>query len=63
MKYWLYLVAKLAAALGVAWGLQVCLGRFYPTPEPLPARFGPPPPLFLHDMPFTICVMAIWLLT
>ncbi len=63
MKYWLYLVAKLAVVLGVAWGLQACLQHLYPTPEPPLARFGPPPPLFLHDMLFTFCVMAIWLFT
>jgi hypothetical protein len=46
MKYWLYLVAKLATAAGVVYGLQSVLLYFYSDP-PLPiAEFGPLPPTF-----------------
>ncbi len=45
MRYWLYLVAKLATAAGVVYGLQSALLYFYSDP-PLPvANFGPIPPL------------------
>ena len=61
MKYWLYLFAKLAVAIGVALLLQVILAGTYPTPAPLPKRFGPPPALFLHDMLFTFGTLFVWL--
>lgn len=64
MKYWLYLLAKLAIAAGVILLLQTALEFFYPVPR-LDARtlaeYGPPPPLFLHDMLFTFLTLGIWL--
>lgn len=61
MKYWLYLLAKLLAAGGVVLVLQAVLAGVYPLPPPPLKRFGPQPPLFLHDMLFTFVVLAIWL--
>ncbi len=62
MKYWLYLIAKLAIAAGVWYAIQATLDKRYPAP-PIPlARFGPPQPLFLHDMLFTFVTLGIWLI-
>ena len=61
MKYWLYFIAKLAAVLGIVFGLQTALIRFYPPPPPPLPRFGPPQPLLLHDMPFTFALLGVWL--
>lgn len=65
MKYWLYLVAKLAVAAGIVLGLQAILVYNYPSPKMDPnqvADFGPPPPLFLHDMLYTFLTLGIWLI-
>jgi hypothetical protein len=62
MKYWLYLIAKLIVGAGAACGLQATLVHFYPAPAPPLARFGPPPPLFLHDMLFTFATLGVWLI-
>jgi len=63
MKYWLYLAAKLAIAAVVVCSLQTALIHFYPEgPAPL-ARFGPRPPLFLHDMVFTFATLGVWLIS
>lgn len=62
MKYWLYLSAKLAIAVGAVCGLQIALVRFYPAPPPSPPHWGPPPPLFLNDMAYTFITLAIWML-
>jgi hypothetical protein len=61
MKYWLYLIAKLAIAAGAVFVLQTALVSFYPEPKLL-ADYGPPPPLFLHDMLFTFLMLGIWLI-
>jgi hypothetical protein len=60
MKYWLYLLAKLAIAAGVVFVLQTALDFFYPVPQ-LRADYGPPQPLFLHDMLYTFLTLGIWL--
>jgi hypothetical protein len=60
MKYWLYLIAKLAIATGAVLVLLAALDFFYPIPR-LRADYGPPPPLFLHDMLFTFLTLGIWL--
>jgi hypothetical protein len=61
MRYWLYLLAKLAGAAVVVCALQFALIYFYPDqPPPLPG-FGPPPPLFLNDMLFTFATLGVWL--
>ena len=65
MKYWLYLIAKLAIAAGVIFVLQTALVFFYPEPKldsSLVEIYGPPQPLFLHDMLFTFLTLGIWLL-
>ena len=61
MKYWLYLVAKLAIAAVLVCVLQSAVVYFYPVPPPPLPRFGPPPPLFLHDMLFTFLTLGVWL--
>jgi hypothetical protein len=61
MKYWLFLLAKLLAGAGAVIGLYTALVYFYPQPPPPLARFGPAPPLFLHDMLFTFLAFGIWL--
>jgi hypothetical protein len=62
MKYWLYLSAKLLASLGVVFALQKLLILAYPTPPPPLAKYGPPPPLFLHDLLFTFLTLGVWLM-
>jgi hypothetical protein len=62
MKYWLYLLGKIALAGVVMCALEAALVHFYPDPpRPLP-RFGPPPPLFLHDFGFTFLTFVVWLI-
>lgn len=63
MKYWLDLVAKLAIAALVVCGLQAALVFFYPIPPPPLPEYGPPQPLFLHDMLFTFLTLGVWLVT
>lgn len=62
MKYWLYLIAKMAVAAVLVCVLQSAVVFFYPVPPPPLPGFGPPPPLFLHDMLFTFVTMFVWLL-
>ena len=61
MKYWLYLIAKLAIGAGVVFVLHTALVFFYPQPI-VRADYGPPAPLFLHDMLFTFLTLGIWLI-
>lgn len=61
MKYWLYLLGKLSAGAGLVYGLQFVLIHVYPKPATPLARFGPAPPLFLHDMLFTFATLFVWL--
>ncbi|MBV8551171.1 MAG: hypothetical protein JOY54_07700 [Acidobacteriaceae bacterium] len=61
MRYWLYFAAKLVAGAGAVLALQTALVALYPTPPPLLPGFGPPPPLFLHDLLFTFLTMGVWL--
>lgn len=62
MKYWLYLVAKLVLGAGAVIGLEALLVAVYPEPPPLLPRFGPAPPLFMHDLLFTFLTFGIWLI-
>lgn len=62
MKYWLYLLAKLLLGAGVVCALQAGLITFYPQGPPPLEKFGPPPPLFLHDMLFTFLTLGVWLI-
>jgi hypothetical protein len=59
MKYWLYLIAKLAIAAGTVYVLLTALVFFYPKPK-LRAEYGHPT-LFLHDMLYTFLTLGIWL--
>jgi hypothetical protein len=61
MKYWLYFLAKLLLGAGVVLGLQLILVAYYPDPPKLLEKFGPTPPLFLHDMLFTFATLGVWL--
>lgn len=64
MKYWLYLLAKLAIAAGVVFTLHTALVFFYPVAKTDPnllALYGPQP-LFLHDMLFTFLTLGVWLI-
>lgn len=60
MRYWLYLLAKLAVAAGVVFGLQYAVEHLFPIPPP--TRFGPPPVMFMHDLDFTFAIFAVWLI-
>lgn len=62
MKYWLYLAGKLLLGAGAVWGLEAALVLFYPQPPPPLPRFGPPQPLFLHDMLFTFLMLGVGLI-
>lgn len=62
MKYWSYLTAKLAIGGLLVYVVQTALIYFYPLPPPPLPRFGPPQPLFLHDMLFTFAMLAVWLI-
>ena len=62
MKYWLYLAGKFALAAAVISVMQAALTSFYPPPPPPLPRFGPPQPLFLHDMLFTFATLGVWLI-
>jgi hypothetical protein len=62
MKYWLYLIAKLIAGAGVMVALEYTLVRVYPPPARPRAPFGPPQPLFVHDMLFTFLTLGVWLI-
>jgi hypothetical protein len=61
MKYWLYLIAKLAIAAGAVFTMLTALDFFYPAPK-LRSDYGGPQPLFLHDMLFTFLTLGIWLI-
>ncbi|MGA8027929.1 MAG: hypothetical protein WB992_12375 [Bryobacteraceae bacterium] len=62
MKYWGYLFAKLLVGAGVVYALQTALIYTYPVPPPPLPKYGPPPPLFLHDFLFTFAIFGIWLI-
>jgi hypothetical protein len=62
MKYWLYLVAKLAIGAGAIFVLHTALVFFYPPQPKLLPDYGPPQPLFLHDMLYTFLTLGIWLI-
>ena len=63
MKYWLYLLAKVTAALGLSWLLQAWLISRYPIPKHVPPSAKHVVlPAFLHHMPFTFEILAIWML-
>ncbi|MBV8866098.1 MAG: hypothetical protein JO210_11955 [Acidobacteriaceae bacterium] len=62
MKYWLYFSAKLLLGAGLVFALQLALVSIYPLPPPQLEKFGPAPPLFLHDMLFTFATLGVWLI-
>ncbi len=61
VKYWLYLIAKLAAWFGVVYVLQTIVEDLFPLPPPPLPRFGKPQPMFMHDLPFTFAIFGVWL--
>jgi hypothetical protein len=63
MRYWLYLVAKIIAASAFVYGLQYTVAHLFPIPPPPPAKFGKQTIMFMHDMPFTFAIIAVWLVS
>ncbi|HEX7360032.1 MAG TPA: hypothetical protein VF283_06050 [Bryobacteraceae bacterium] len=61
MRYWLYLAGKLVLAVGVIFGLQCLIAAMFPPPAPGRPVFGPAPPPFMHDLPFTFAIFGLWL--
>ncbi len=61
MRYWLYLAAKLAGWYGAMYVLQTLVEELFPVPPPPLPRFGEQQPLFMHDLPFTFAIFAVWL--
>jgi hypothetical protein len=59
MNYWLFLAAKLLAAVGITYGLLAAVAQLVPAPPP--SRYGPEQP-FLHDLVTTFAVMGVWLI-
>jgi hypothetical protein len=54
MKYWAYLVAKLAAVGGLLYGLRWVIGRTFPTPDTF--MYVRPDP-FAHDLAYTFLML------
>ncbi len=63
MKYWAYLAGKLAIWYGAMYALQVAVEHRFPIPPPPPPEFGKQQVMFLHDMPFTFAIFAVWLVS
>jgi hypothetical protein len=61
MKYWGYFLGKLLAVLTIFCFLNFIVLRFFPPPRI--TEFQLDRSLFLMDMPYTFCVMAVWLIT
>jgi hypothetical protein len=61
MKYWLYLAAKLAAWWGAMYVLQTAVENLFPIP-PRPWYGGEEQGMFMHDLPFTCAIFAVWLI-
>ncbi len=61
MRYWLHLAAKLALWFGAMYVLQIAVEHLFPIPAPPPPRFGKQQIMFLHDLPFTFAILAVWL--
>ncbi|MGH9653670.1 MAG: hypothetical protein ACRD6B_09430 [Bryobacteraceae bacterium] len=61
MRYWLYLAGKLVLAVGAIFGLQCLIAAMFPPPAPTRPVFGPAPPPFMHDLPFTFAIFGLWL--
>jgi hypothetical protein len=60
MKYWAYLVAKLAVAGGIVFALRKLIGRYYPVPDTfMRVRFRDP---FMTDLGYTFLLFGFWLL-
>jgi hypothetical protein len=55
VKYWAYLLGKLAAIAGAVLVLHACVVATFP-PPPVWIRSN-----FLYDMPYTFCVFGVWL--
>ncbi|HEX4771403.1 MAG TPA: hypothetical protein VH351_11250 [Bryobacteraceae bacterium] len=55
MKYWAYLVGKLAAVIALTLTLQIVVLNAFP---PRVSRFGKIRTPFLYDMPFTFAIMG-----
>ena len=62
MKYWLYLAGKLVVAAGAMCALQTVLVSLYHAPPLVDPKYGPAPPLFIHDMLFTFLTLGVWLI-
>ena len=54
MKYWAYLIAKLAAVGGLLYGIRWVIGRTFPTPDTF--MYVRPEP-FAHDLAYTFLML------
>lgn len=59
MKYWGYLVAKLAAGTGIAYAVGWGIHNWYPTPAPVVLNERPDP--FATDLTYTFVMLAYFL--
>jgi hypothetical protein len=59
MRYWAYLIAKIAVAVGVLWGIHKLIARWMPAPETfMYVRFHDP---FATDLAYTFVMLLFWL--
>lgn len=61
MKYWGYFIAKVAVVVAVSALLTFAVVAAFGAPEV--TRFQHDPSLFLQDMPYTFCILGLWLIT
>jgi hypothetical protein len=59
MKYWGYLVAKLALAVAILFPLERWIAHAFPPLKPF-AQGGPNP--LMRDLPLTFAMLPLWLL-
>ncbi len=63
MKYWLHLAGKLALWFGAMYGLQIAVEHSFRIPPPPLPGYGKQQVMFMHDLPFTFAILAVWLVS